>query len=253
MTDTSIKLYKCISFDMWYWPYIGSEQKLRFATTGELVKGNDKEEFEHRWDSSSPAFQSLESEIRSRYDDLYEKSATLCLGRSPNRECWKQYCGSGGVRYEFEYDPSFVSGVSRSEVDYDDEKTFSLYTFILKQPLDPSVRELFKSQGPMNFYKSKALLEWINGGQAAAYTLKHASNEIPFKKKKEFSFEDEMRFVQLTEPIGPVEIKFPLIDQKSSLENLGLKLIAIATSDEAKVKAELPQHSSIVCPMYFQP
>lgn len=252
MTKTLPKLYKCISFNSPYWAYIGTEEKLRFATVDELLTGNDKEEFDHRWDSTSPAFQRLESEIRHRYDSLYNRSVTLCLGQSPNQKCWDHYCSTGGVRYEFEYDPEFKSGVSRFSVTYDDSKTFSLYEFILRQSLDVEVRKMFESTEPMNFGKGAILLRWVNSGQANDVTLEHASKEIPFKKKTDYSFEDEFRFVQLlrTEE-EPVVIKYPLVDQKSSLEHLGLRLSGIATSDVEKVKKALPQHESKIHLIWF--
>lgn len=253
MTKTLPKLYKCISFKSPYWAYVGAEEKLRFATVDELLTGNDIEEFKHRWNSTSPAFQKLESEIRPRYDSLYSRSVTLCLGQSPNRACWDHYCSTGGVRYEFEYDPDFKSGVSRFSVAYDDSKTFSLYEFILRQTLDDQVRKMFESTDPIDLAKAAVLLKWVNSGQANDVTLEHASKEIPFKKKTEYSFEDEFRFVQLlrTECEEPVQIKYPLVDQKSSLEHLGLRLTGIATSDIDKVKKDLPQHDSKISPIRF--
>ena len=163
----------------------------------------------------------------------------MCLGQSPNQKCWDHYCRTGGVRYEFEYDPTFKSDISRKSVEYDDSKTHNLYEFLIRQNLDSIIRNLFLSQANLNFTTGRILLNWIKSGQAYGVTLEHVSNEIPFKKKKEFEFEDEFRFVQLIKSEGPVVITNPLEHQKANLDNLGLKLIGIATSDTSKVKAEL--------------
>jgi hypothetical protein len=130
-----MKLYKCISFEKEYWPYVVLENKLRFATSLELLKGNDKEEFEHRWDSESPCFQYLAQEIQPHYNKLYENSVTLSLGMSPNEKCWNEYCPNGGVRYEFEYEPNhFVeSDVYSKRVEYDDHKDFNLCHYMLSK------------------------------------------------------------------------------------------------------------------------
>lgn len=149
---TPKKLYKCISFSANYWPYIAAEQKIRFATTQELLKGNDQQEFDHRWDSDSPAFQYMAMEMRPHYDSLYQRTAILSLGRSPNRRCWDEYCASGGVRYEFDLDltAAEASEVNFKSVTYDDAKTFNLASFMLGRPIDAHMKALFQGKSQMN-------------------------------------------------------------------------------------------------------
>ncbi|WP_168196353.1 hypothetical protein [Bdellovibrio sp. NC01] len=200
----------------------------------------------HLWDSTSPAFHKIQDEIQDRYASIYGRIGTLCLGQSPNQQCWNHYCSSGGVRYEFEYDPEFKSGVSRRSVIYDDNKTFNLHKFMLNSDLHPAVRSLLESTDAMDMQKAAIMLAWMQTSQPGELTVAHLTEEIPFKKKTAFQFEDEFRFVQMIEVREPVTVKWPLVDQKSPLEQLGLRLVGIATSDVAKVKTELPQHEPII-------
>lgn len=246
-----VKLYKCIPFTSEYWQYIANEKQIRFATIPELISGNDKLEFDHRWDSSSPAFQRLSAECKERYNGVYNKVVTACFGQSPNKECWDHYCGNGGVRYEFEFDPTFESGVSRSPVTYDDLKTFNLHSFLLRQDLDPRVRSLFESTSSLDLSAGMLLHDWLNSGEAYKIIVDHSTKEIPFKKLRKYRFEDEFRFIHLTEPIQPKELKPQLVDQKVPLFNLGLKLVRIATSSVDTVKEKVPNSDIEIVDIYF--
>src|SRR5581483_11226633 len=97
-----MNVYKCIPFSASYWPYVVKEQKIRFAKIPELWAGNDKVEFDHRWDANSQFFKRYSNKLRPYFEDLFSKAAVLSLGKSPNEKCWNEYCQNGGVRYEFE-------------------------------------------------------------------------------------------------------------------------------------------------------
>ncbi len=248
-----MKLYKCISFSSSYWPYIADERKIRFATISELLSGNDQQEFNHRWDSDSPTFKYLAREIRTHYDGLYQKTAILSVGQSPNRRCWNEYCSMGGVRYEFDLDLSVAkeSEVTFKSVVYDNNKTFSLERFILSHQIDDRMRMLFQSTHQMNCNDKVTLLNWIKSDEPNILTLEHASNEIPFKKTTCFQFEDEFRFVHLFEPIEPKALKTVLVDQKVDLATLGLTLTRISTCDVEKVRKRLPNCPAEICEIEF--
>lgn len=66
-------LYKCIPFTKSYWPYIVTEQAVRFASIPELWNGNDSEEFIHRWDTKSRFFGNYGHHLVSRFDSLFSK------------------------------------------------------------------------------------------------------------------------------------------------------------------------------------
>lgn len=235
-------LYKCIPFSRSYWGYIVREDKIRFSTAAELLTGNDKKEFDHRWESISPSFLYLAEEMKPHYDALYLKSGILSLGQSPNRRCWAEYCAGGGVRYEFEYDHNHKdrSYVNCKSVSYADSKIFNLCSFFLKYSTNDDVKSLFSSTASRTFGGNATVLNWIGSGEAKELTLDHASNEIPFKKTTEFRFEDEYRFIHLFEKIGSEELKVKLQDQKISLGEIGLKLTRISTNDPAFVQEQLP-------------
>jgi hypothetical protein len=240
--DDPTKLYKCIGFAHPYWAYIALEQRIRFATIPELLKGNDNQEFDHRWDSNSPSFQYLANEMRAHYDALYLKTVILSMGQSPNQRCWTEYCEQGGVRYEFEYDASRAraSEVSCKTVDYDDNKTFNLSRFMLMRKIDENIRGLFQSTMAMTRPDGLRLLSWLKSGEPGKITLEHASNEIPYKKITSYKFENEYRFVHLKEQIEKKPLKTVLDQQKIALEELGMKLVRICTSDIERVKGALP-------------
>lgn len=248
-----MKLYKCISFSSCYWPYIAEEQKIRFATIPELLNGNDQQEFSHRWDSDSPAFQFLAQEMQPQYDNLYRKTAILSLGQSPNRQCWDEYCSAGGVRYEFTLDLSAAksSEVNFNSVIYDDHKTFNLAHFMISRQMDNNIKLLFQSTHQMSCQDKMRLLSWLNSDEPKSLTVEHASNEIPFKKITGFKFENEFRFVHILEQIGPKVLKTVLVHQKVALTTLGLTLIRISTSDIDEVRKRLPNCPVEICKVEF--
>lgn len=248
------RLYKCIGFHQEHWPYIFEEQCVRFAKIDDLLKGNDRTEFDHRWDSSSPAFKWLEEYIRPRYEDFYPKTAILSFGMKANKECWSEYCQEkGGVRYEFEFleptDGSF--DVTNKPVIYREEKNFNLSRFFLEQSTSPQIQKLFKSQKALERLDRFKMWLWTNTQEPYKLTLQHISDEIPFVKLKNFSFEEEYRFVHLTEQVGPKPLKIQLKDRKVNFEKLGLKLVRIATSDVKKVNEKFSNCSIPVVEVDF--
>jgi hypothetical protein len=233
-------LYKCIPFSKAYWHYIMKEKVVRFATIPELIGGNDQEEFEHRWDTRSQFFLEYGNDMRPYYDDLFDKTVILSLGKSPNRRSWQEYCSQGGVRYEFRYDPSHLnsSGVNSGDVAYDDDKTFSLSRYLTENVVDEDIRRLLQVEAGLTRDDKIALLQWLKSGEPNKLGVKHINDEIAFKKKTAFRYEDEYRFVHLTSKIGPNPLKVVLTEQKLSYHQIGLTLVSVSTTDVKRVRAE---------------
>lgn len=234
-----MKLYKCISFTNKYWDFIGKEQKVRFATIPELLNGNDKEEFDHRWDTGSYFFNHSFSQIKEIYENMCKNAVILCMSKSPNRSSWEHYCSKGGIRYEFEYDKSKCQDVSNNDVIYASEKIYNLPKYLGKIEKSAKVRRLLRI--PRTLVKPELLVlhQWINSGTAQQNTVDHLTKELAFKKTTAFSFEDEYRFIHLLKRVS-APLKVVLEDQKTSLESIGLTLVGISTNDIEQVKQKLP-------------
>ncbi len=247
-------LYKCIPFSKNYWSYIVKEQKIRFATVPELLNGNDKEEFDHRWDSKSQFFKKYSGHLSLHYDSLFSKAVILSLGKSPNERCWREYCGDGGVRYEFEYDDSHskISEVTCGDVIYDNNKTFNLPAFLISREPCDSIKRLLQMENGLSWNNWAHLWLWLQRGTPNRNSLEHIKDELVFKKIKSFIYEDEYRFIHLIEQIGPNALKLVLENQKVLYEKIGLKLVRISTSDIETVKREIPCCGVDICEVYFE-
>lgn len=237
------RLYKCISFTKEYWAYIAKEGTIRFASIPELWQGNDAEEFKHVWDSNSRVFTTMRHHLEPIYDKLFSKAAVLCLSKTPNKRSWEEFCLEGGVRYEFEYDESHKknSEVLCNDVVYSDQKEFRLSNFLLARITDPKIIEILKVA--TNLYNLPTpdkyyFMAWMKGQEINEISYSHVVDEIVFKKLQLYKYEDEYRFIHLTEPISKA-LKIDLRQQKIACNKIGLKLVRIATSNVEKAKAEI--------------
>ncbi|MEK6775114.1 MAG: hypothetical protein AABY64_14330 [Bdellovibrionota bacterium] len=248
-----MKLYKCVSFASSYWPYIAQERKIRFATIDELLSGNDKEEFNHRWQTKSRFLGENAHFLKPRYELLFSKTVILSFGMSPNKKCWEVYCGKGGVRYEFELSEEVLkeSDVSNRTVSYDDSKTFNLPDYLIRLEKNSDIKSLLKKETELSHLDKMQLLCWLNTGIPSETTLNHVTDEIVFKKECKYAFEDEFRLVHLTSPIGNDALKVQLHEQKIDLSSLGLNLINISTSDINEVRQRIGDPSISVSEISF--
>ncbi len=242
-------LYKCIPFSKSYWNYILREETIRFSSIPELWQSNDKEEFDHRWESTSQFFSIVSGDFRPSYESLFSSTVILSLSLSGNSRCWQEFCPEGGVRYEFEFDESILkkTDINFNKVTYDKSKLFNLFEYIKRFESNLKINKLLEKQKGLNYEELSILKSWAVNGNLANTIVNHITQEIAFKKLKSFEFEDEFRLVYLTKQIGPKPLKFNLIDQKLPYSNIGLKLKKISTSDFQKVKSEVGQQNIEVC------
>jgi hypothetical protein len=162
------------------------------------------------------------------------------MSKSPNKKCWDEYCRSGGVRYEFEYCKahSQMSEVSSSDVIYGDNQMLNLPNYLVTRELDFSIKNLLQKRA-LTKCDLFRLLIWLKRGIPNQYACDHIEKEIVFKKTTNFRYEDEYRFVHLTEKIGAKPLKINLNHQKTDPGKIGLKLVRISTSDIQMVKNQL--------------
>jgi len=248
------KLYKCIPFSADYWRYIAQERAIRFASIPELLNGNDKEEFDHRWETKSQFFLKFRGSLKPYFESLFSRTVILSMSKSPSERCWKEYCSNGGLRYEFEYDGTHfkTSDVNCMSVVYNDNKTFNLPEFIIRQEPDPTIKHLLKVEHGLSRPDWIRLWIWLQLGSPNRNSLDYIQNELAFKKIAQFKYEDEYRFVHLTEKIGSRPLKLNLNSQKAGLQNLGLKLVQISTSDTEPVRRELSGCGVEIGDVYFR-
>lgn len=250
------KLYKCISSVEDYRYYILKEKQIRFARVDELPGRNDEMEFNRLWDSDSWVFNLLRKDFEDGYNRHFRNTAVLCLNKTPNRECWDEYCKQGGIRYEFSYDSSHIdsSGVYSGHVIYDNNKEHNsnLFLYLYEKELLPRIKFLLKQKTfPGREEDRKKINAWINNEKIKKKILDHLMKEMVFKKVEHFAFEDEYRFVHLLNETLGTSLKVKLIEQKLDYEKIGLKLEKISTDDVSKVKKELGQVDIEVGEVYF--
>jgi hypothetical protein len=184
---------------------------------------------------------------------LFSKTVVLSLGKSPNRRCWDEYCKDGGVRYEFEYDESHftASEVNCGDVVYDDNKTFNLPQYLIEHEPVARIQKLLQAESGLGWSDWACLLLWLKTKRPNQITLQHVTQELVFKKIRLFNYEDEYRFVHLLSQIGPKPLKLSLLEQKTSYEKIGLKLVKISTSSVEQVTKELAGKKIEVAEVYF--
>lgn len=231
-------LYKYIGFDRNYWAEPILRKELYFSTIADLQRGNDRHEFVHYWYTTSYVFLKFGLDMPKYYDEYFAATRILCLSQSLSKRCWDEYCGGGGVVYEFDFNPSIMRQlqITFASVAYADSKNHFVPDYIIKNAYpQPAFQSLLRKTGGLNLNELKAVREWMGSGVPTLLSVRHITDELAFKKLNSFAFEDELRIAHLTRAFGSTPLKVQLHDSRLAFKSLGIKIRCIHTSDRSKV------------------
>lgn len=248
-------LYKCIGFGKDYCSgYIVNEQKIRFATMEELQKGNDKNELRYDLETKSSIIQLVNKEELQRvYKNGFAATMVLSMGKTKTKKVWDEYCPFGGIRYEFDFTPNKASDISHGDVSYRNDKIYNVWKYIIKNEKKSEYKRILRYEGGVTPKEIALFLQWTKRPESLELMSRHITDEIVLKKESAFSFEDEYRFIHLKEPIGQLNaLKVNLIDQKATLEEVGLKLKSISTNDIKLAESIIRTRDVPIQPIQFE-
>lgn len=212
-----------------------------FATIDQLRTVNDREEFNYSWESTSYFFSNEFSPIIESYDRLFSQARILCLGTQLSRKCWARFCENNrGICYQFSFVENRNTDVSSREVEYAHRKEFNLPQYILQriEELYPMFFQLLAKETELSREERIALLQWLEEGIAQKISHSHIVDELTFKKTQSFVDENEYRFIHPEGDVEPPRKVRMDESQKLTLEQIGLKLERIFTSDPSIVESE---------------
>lgn len=230
-------LYKYIGFEKSHWsePYLTNS--FYFPTMAELKKGNDKEEFNHKWLTSSSFLASHTNEILKVYTHLFENARVLCLGKNYNQSCWNSFCEAGGICYEFKFDSkSTAQELTHESVIYNDVKELNGWSYFIQNVTDRRISNILKKEDALNLNEQSLLLNWFKGHEPRDIGVSHILNELTFKKTRKFRHEKEYRFVHIEDVFEKIKLKTKFNNGRLGVDVLGLSLCRIFTSDEERVR-----------------
>lgn len=234
-----ITLYKCISFSLDYWAYVAKSQSLYFASPEEIRNRNDEAEFTYKCNAGKPLFKDLELHFGPAYKSLYSSVGICSLSNKKSEKSWTTFCPmpTGGVRYEFETSKEILaaSAIENGPVEYTSNKIVDLGDFLYRNETDSEILKIMDDPKGLHSGNYYQVFKWINAGKFRELGIRHITDEIPFKKSKFFSDENEHRFVHADIPLKPPIISNRLI----GLSHMGLILKRISTNNILKVKSDL--------------
>ena len=208
-----------------------------FASLNQLRTGNDKAEFKYSLHTDSYVFRNFESIMRGHYEKLFDRTMVLCMAKSLNAVCWEQYCPKGGICYEFEFnDAACARDVTRRDVTYADNKVFNAPYYLIKSVLDRQLQRILQMRSKPLRADLVRVYQWLQTNGPRDIGVRHITDELAFKKHLEFEFENEFRFVHLSERIGPSEMPTRLANQTLQFHTLGMHLKRVYTSDIGRVR-----------------
>lgn len=238
-----MNLYKFVSFDNKYWDNPLKTNRLYFSTINDLYSVNDRTEFQIDWNSHSFIFNKYHEHFESHISKLFKISRIFCFSKSMNEHCWKEFSKNNGVCYEFKFSQHLCKDVTHKNINYCDSKMLNLPRYIVLNIKNTRLKQILGKPFPLEQLELLFLKENFESDDIKNTFENFILEEIVFKKtKQKYIKEDEYRFVHIQDSIGPVtpQNKF---DKNFTLtmEELGLEIVCIHTSNPAHVKERFPQ------------